>query len=158
MTVANPDLPDRALPAAWRLLVAAELDADPDRPCEIAPYSGECAFHGGSWDGPGADELRHAAGVLCLSQIVGRVVAAEQEAERQRDVQTITDGMPVLTDFDRLAAVLESLWRAVDADVSGTLTYAIEAAVADPGALTAKAHAARGRVLDLLAQYRGVFR
>jgi hypothetical protein len=76
-----PDLPPRALPAAWRLLQANELNHA--EPCDFN-HHGDCQTAGHSWCGETAHELRRECGVRCLTELVPRVIEAEQHAEAHR--------------------------------------------------------------------------
>ena len=109
MTVANPDLPDRALPAAWRLLRAV---AD-HKPCAWDPDEQECRAH--QYFGFGASELRRELGVQCLAPIVHRVVEAEEAHDQERQktaaARFVMAGPPPST--------LGDLWRATDNTTAG---------------------------------------
>jgi hypothetical protein len=111
-----PDLPPRALPAAWRLLQANE-DNHTD-PCDF-DHHGDCQAAGHSWCGETAHELRRECGVRCLTELVPRVIEAEQHAEAHRT------GAAGPVDAQ---ATLADLWSALRADESGVLAYALQQA------------------------------
>lgn len=111
-----PDLPPRALPAAWRLLQANELNHA--EPCDF-DHHGDCQAAGHSWCGHTAEELRRECGVRCLTELVPRVIEAEQHAETRR-AGTATP--------THQQATLADLWSALRADESGVLAYALQQA------------------------------
>lgn len=108
--MANPDLPDRALPAAWRLLMAAYSGG----PCRLDD-AGDCQAH--RWPGPHAIELRRDLGVHCLNVVVPRVVEAESEGEVAfRIAQLMPNAASEPPDEPPLAEQLTvgDLWRAME--------------------------------------------
>lgn len=111
----NPELPVRALPAAWRMLRAAGMDATPDNPCYV-DHNGDCQNH--SWSGIGADELARAAGVDCLSQISARVVEAEERHEQFRQSAAQQFRQAAARAYVQTAApiplTLANLWQAME--------------------------------------------
>lgn len=105
--MSNPDTPPRALPAAWRLLMAMH----DGKPCTFSP-AGYCLTLSHRFTGPGAVELRRELGVRCLYEVVPRVLEAESGGE-------VAAAQPVTEAAARLRAeptspTLAQLWQVID--------------------------------------------
>jgi hypothetical protein len=114
------DLPPAALPAAWRLLLAA-YDGTP---CYLA--EGHCTAH--RWPGPDAAKLRDTHGVRCLNQLAPRVLEAESGGE-VAVYPPYTSG--TFTGWGRSAQPSDETPAIPDTDTASNETEAIE-----PPALT----------------------